>query len=323
MRALLLCLLMACSSPTVTSSTSDATVPPSDATADTVVGDAGFCPPPVKPEKPGPYVTDTTTKGCGGKTLGDFIAAAYALMPALSDITKLYDPATTMFDGSFIYAFALPAGGFAIAFKRGGGDCPAGCTENEWWYFQTDASCVLKQVGHYHPTYGSGCVNMDGTPMWATPIAPDPTSVCGGDTTPKNISGTYTFCASGSKTACTEKGGAEKAVSFGADIKVVIAQKPEDLTKGTVTVTGVGHPKIDGIAFEATFTRQRVSAAKSYSNLPAKCPDEWSFNFDYDFENIITPGKLRLFESHAIGCSETTGGGSYCKGLVGLDLVAR
>lgn len=87
-----------------------------------------------------------------------------------------------------------------------------------------------------------------------------------------------------------------------------------------MTVTGTGQPKIDGVPFDATFTRRRFSVVSSYSNLPAKCPDEWQLSIDLDFEGIAVPGRLKFFESHSIGCSETTGGGDYCKGDLGLEL---
>ena len=58
-------------------------------------------------------------------------------------------------DGSFIYAFATETG-FAVTFKRGGGDCPAGCAENEYWYFVTDPACAPMQVGHFNAAWGPG-----------------------------------------------------------------------------------------------------------------------------------------------------------------------
>ncbi|MBI2391996.1 MAG: hypothetical protein HYV09_20560 [Deltaproteobacteria bacterium] len=128
------------------------------------------CPKPKAVAPPGPRLTAETAKGsgvCAGRTLGQAIDAAYAAMPSLKDITVLYDPEKVMSDGSFVHAFQKPDGGFAIVFKRGGGDCPAGCTENEYWYFETDAACATKQVGHYLPTWGSGCVNVVGAPLGA------------------------------------------------------------------------------------------------------------------------------------------------------------
>lgn len=287
------------------------------------LADAGTtCPKPAAIAPPGPRVTTRAALGtgaCAGKSLGSAIDAIHAANPSLADIATVYDPEKITTDGSFVYAFRL-SDGFALALKRGGGDCPAGCTENEYWYFQTDAACAPKQVGHYHPTYGSGCVNVDGAAMWATPAPLDPKYVCGSDTTAQDISGTYAVCMTGNKTACSVKGGDEPTVAVNGNLTVKIAQRPDDRSKGTVTVTGTGHPKIDGVPFDATFMRRRFAVTASYSNLPAKCPDEWQLSIELDFEGVAVPGKLSFFEMHAVGCSETIGGGDYCKGIVGLQL---
>jgi hypothetical protein len=286
-------------------------------------GDAGpsFCPKPKGSSPPGPSLTSRTAMGtgaCAGRALGTVLDALYVANPTLASITTIYDPSTTLFDGSFVYAFAIPDG-FAIALKRGGGDCPAGCTENEYWYFESDASCTPRQVGHYHPTYGSACVNVDGAPMWATPAPLDPASVCAADTTARNISGTYVVCATGNRTACTPKAGAEPTTPLNANLTVTIAQRAEDLSMGTVTVTGTGHSLIDGVPFDATFERRRFSVTKSFDNLPSSCIDQWQFSMQLDFEGVLVPGHLSLFEVHGLDCSGSTQG-DYCKGQIGLEL---
>jgi len=282
--------------------------------------DAGVCPKPTVTEPPGPRVTtrDATGSGpCAGRTLGSVIDAVLAAHPELADIKTLWTP-EHITDGSFIHAFALPDGGFALVFKRGGGDCPAGCTENEYWYFRTDGSCGVSQVGHYHPTYGSGCVNVDGSPMWSVPAPIDPASVCGADLVPKDISGTFSLCADGMRTACTPKAGAEKPTPLPTALTIVIAQRKDDLSKGTVTLTGTGHSLIDGVPIDAVFQRKRFTATKEYSNLPSKCPEQYSISIALDFEGIV-PGSLSLFESHTLDCA-TSG---YCKGAINAKLVVR
>ncbi len=121
---------------------------------------------------PWPLVTDGATKAggsCAGKTLQDVIDAVLAAHPELADITRIYAPGTFP-DGSFVYAFATPDG-FMLAFVRGGGDCPAGCTEHEYWYFQTDSSCAPELVGHFDPSSANGCPDDAGTPMWTVPAS--------------------------------------------------------------------------------------------------------------------------------------------------------
>lgn len=292
--------------------------------ADAEPGDGGFtCPKPKAITPPGPRVTAREMPGtgaCVGKTLGAVIDAVHAANPTLNDITRVYDPDKLTSDGSFVYAFG-PDDGFALALKRGGGDCPAGCTENEYWYFRTDSACTPKQVGHYKPLYGSSCLNVEGAPMWATPPPPDPLYLCASDKTPQDISGAYTICVTGQRNVCSEKGGAEPIVPLNGNLSLKIEQGA-DRSTGKVTVTGTGHPKIDGIPFDATFSRRRFKVAATYSNLPAKCPDQWQLSIELDFEGAVTPGKLQFFETHAIGCSESTGGGTYCKGAINVDLFA-
>src|SRR5207248_59057 len=81
--------------------------------------------------------------------------------------------------GSFIYAYDVGVLGFDIVFKRGLGDCLAGCTENDYQYFSTTVSCQPVKVGHYHAGWGAGaCLTVDGAPMWTHPASPDPLTVC-------------------------------------------------------------------------------------------------------------------------------------------------
>jgi hypothetical protein len=250
------------------------------------------------------------------------IDAIHAAYPELSDITAVYAPGG-MGDGSFVYAFAVPDG-FALVLKRGGGDCPAGCTENEYWYFETDSTCGVRQLGHYHPSAaysGPPCTAIDGAPMWGLPPPPDPAAVCGADLSAKDISGTYSLCADGTRTACTAKAGAEPIVPLPSALTLVVAQSKTDLSKGIVTITGTGHTRIDGVALDATFLRRRLKAAKTYSNLPSTCPDEYNLSIELDFEGVLVPGGLSFFELHTLDCAKDPS--SYCKGELHASLVVR
>lgn len=294
----------------------------SDSSSD-ASSDAPTCSLQQRPAPPGPALRSRDAIGsgaCAGKTLGGVLDAIHAAHPELADIATIYDPAPgAIGDGSFVYPFALPDGGFAIVFKRGGGDCPAGCTENEYWYFRTDAACVPSSVGHYHPTFGPKCITIDGSPMWATPNALDPASICAADLTPQDVSGTYALCADGKRTACTDKAGAESFVPIASALTMTIAQRAGDRSKGTVTLAGTGHPLIDGVPLDATFERRRFDAKLDFSNLPAECPRQYQIEVRYDFEGIAIPGHLHLFETMTLACP----GSAYCKGLVDADFVVR
>jgi hypothetical protein len=132
---------------------------------------------------PGDPVDDagiTGTGACAGNTLAGVIAQVHAAWPQLGDVQRLYQPRAGRRggDGSYVYAFIGPHG-FALAFRRGGGDCPAGCTENEYWYFDTDERCAARQVGHYRAGWETGaCLSTAGAPLWGVPAAPEPGVVC-------------------------------------------------------------------------------------------------------------------------------------------------
>jgi hypothetical protein len=277
----------------------------------TAGGDGGAClaiPPWPTPD---PFITSgsaTASGACSGKTLQQVIDAVHAIHPELADITTIYAP-SGLLDGSFIYAFAAP-GGFRLVFERGGGDCPAGCTTHEYWYFQTDASCAPIQVGHYHPDdalIDGGCP-MIGEALWAVPPPPDPLSVCGADATAQDISGSYTLCVNGISYPCDPKGSA--GVPFHS-VTLTVAQNAGDLAKGTVTLSGTGVSRIDGVPLAATFMRKRFSAALQSNNQPAQCIDQYSISLNVDFEGTSPPA-LRYMEVRAVGACPPMG--AYCKG---------
>lgn len=121
----------------------------------------------------------TGTGPCGAVSVGAVIAAIGQGWPELSNINQIHLP-SSLGDGSFIYAFQVP-GGFRLVVKRGGGDCPAGCTENEYWYFVTDEACTPKKVGFFSTAPGTpNCIRVSGEPLWDVPNAPNLASRCVG-----------------------------------------------------------------------------------------------------------------------------------------------
>jgi hypothetical protein len=117
-------------------------------------------------------LTDRKTPGTGActtSTLDDVLKAIAQQLPALADITRLYSPDLGG-DGNLIYAFAKPDG-FRVVVKRGSGDCPAGCIDNEYWYFETTADCQVAQRGHYTRAFNSSgnCYQLTDAPLWGLP----------------------------------------------------------------------------------------------------------------------------------------------------------
>lgn len=137
-------------------------------------GDTGGMVPVSDPGLPVYSLTREGKGSCSGKTVRSLLDQIGAADPSL-DGMSLYTGYKGM-QTAFVYAFARDDGGFAFVFEVGSGDCPSGCIDHEYRYFQTAADCVPGQVGHYVQKSNRAC----GTPMWdvpANPVKPS-TSVC-------------------------------------------------------------------------------------------------------------------------------------------------
>ena len=270
---------------------------------------------------PGAPVFELAAAGvgaCSGMSLQDVIAGVHAQRPELADVKELYRPDPQRGgDGSFIHAFSQERG-FALAFKRGGGDCPAGCTDNEYWYFATDESCIAREVGHYRAGWDTGsCLTTSGEPLWGIPRPPDPNIVCRADNRPQLLSGTYRARGTGSRVACTAERGSSPNIPVALLLSIIVTQDPADLSRGTIQIQGTGHPLIDGQPLPATFTRRRLSVSHEASNLPAACIDQHAIAFEQDLEDQ-RPGRLHFTEVRSLDCPP---GQDYCKGLLDLELT--
>ena len=260
---------------------------------------------------PGLYLVDRSVKGsgaCAATTLGNVLDAIGAAVPSLADITTIYNPTQQGGgDGNFIYPYQTGDGGFAVAYKRGAGDCPAGCTDNTYDYFQTDDACAPQQVGHYHASSGT-CLQVDGAPMWGhPPPPPDPSMVCGADNTPLDISGTYTFRAQGQTQSCAVSSNMQSSNAVDTTVMITVVQSQANPASGVVLVTGTGSLLVDGVKLPAHFIRRRFEAALEKSNLPSNCPQESSVMAQYDFENAL-PGMLTVTQFGDSNCLQCKGG---------------
>jgi len=125
-------------------------------------------------------VSDNGTPGkgaCEGKTLGNVIDAIHQGWPELASIEWFYDP-TLSGEGDEIFAFRTERG-FDVVFFHGMGDCPGGCIDREYKYFETDAQCVPQEVGYYSKTFNDpNCLRVVGKPLWGVPNHTDVDS-CG------------------------------------------------------------------------------------------------------------------------------------------------
>lgn len=267
-------------------------------------------------EPPGVELTDFDAVGhgaCADVTLLDAVEQARALRPDLVDITALYvsRPDVVGGDGSFIYAFERPDGGFALVFKRGSGDCPAGCINKDYWYFETDSDCQVEAIGETHPSSGE-CIPRDELPRWGIPRAPLPSAVCDADLSAQDLRGTYGVITCGKLQACVMSGEKMNEQPLSIALTLSIEQDETDLSRGTVAISGTGEPMLDGVEFPAKFEGRSFTVSTRSDDEPSSCINFWSLDWSYDFEGIGSRS-LQFEHSHTRDCAKPDG---YCKGYV-------
>lgn len=256
---------------------------------------------------------------CNSLTADQFISMAQQLRPELSDIRQLnhVDGASP---ASSISAYLEPDGAFSLVFRRGDGDCLAGCINNEYWYVKADDTCAPQQAGYYKRTFKSdgNCFEESGAAMWDEPRALDPQYACGANLMPQNLVGSHQLHARGVLQACARSGETIAPMSIDKAITLEVAQDAADLAKATVTLQDVGHPLLDGRKLTAEVVRRRVIVHVQESNLPSTCFKQNQLDLEYDFEGL-GGRSLYLMEVDTPDCSNKPD--DYCKGYVELSLT--
>jgi hypothetical protein len=276
---------------------------------------------------PGVLLTDVSTPGrgaCADVSAADVVAAIESAHPELADIPSTREPGVGG-DGSFVFSYLRDDGSFAFVVKRGSGDCPAGCIDHEYWYFDVDALCRPQQVGHYSRTDDgtANCYTIEGQPLWGVPAATDAAYVCGEDDAAQSISGTHQFRARGTRMACALAFDAATALMIDQTITIEIEQDPAQLSRGKVTISGLGDAWLDGRALDAEFTRRRFQVSLVENNLPSQCVSQHQLQLLYDFEGF-GPNRLELNEVESPDCDPQSSSPSddYCKGFAMIALTA-
>lgn len=305
--------------------TPDASMPmPTPDGGDMMPRPGGECGPEGGSRKPGPNLYDRNAAGqgaCSGKTLGDVITAIHAANPELADVNLIIDPAMPpppIVITAQITAFET-ADGFAIVMQRGEGDCESGCIEIQYWYFRTDANCDPQEVGHYDPhSYAATC-NLEGYPMWDTPLPPlEYPPACGPSLRVRPLESMDTVTGCGQRSACAVSG-AEMPEDVTLELQVDIRRDQADPSGGTVTLRGTGHDLLDGRPLAATFAGGQVRANVDNASLPSTCLMQFSVELFLDFDGN-SEGYLRYEEAlAATDC--LNGGGDYCKGHINLTFA--
>jgi hypothetical protein len=275
----------------------------------------------LRQEAPGTPVYEPSLVGrgeCQGVTLAETIERIHTEHPELADIEALYAPDPERGgDRSYIYAFQKPDGTFALVFKRGGGDCPSGCTENDYWYFDTVGHCDISPEGYTRRYFDGQCLPPDQLPRWGIPPAAPPESICGASAEPQDLSGDYSIYLCGQASQCATSGQGSKPTGLPNVVQLRIAQDPANLADGTVTLSGTGQPLLDGHELSATFQRRHFHAEEHATNLPAKCIEQHDVILDYDFEGFGAR-HVSFLQTATPDCAAKPD--EYCKASLDADL---
>lgn len=256
---------------------------------------------------------------CTGTTAEQFIAMAQKLRPELSDIRQLNHVDTSP-GASSISAYLEADGTFSLVFRRGDGDCFAGCINNEYWYVESDEKCAPTQVGYYKRSQrqDSNCFDESGAAMWDEPRALDPKYACEANLMPQNVAGSHELRARGVLQGCARSGETIAPMSIDKIIKLDVEQDASQLAKATVTLHDVGHPLLDERKLTAEVVRRRVVVHLQESNLPNKCIKQNQVDLEYDFE-ALGGRSLYLMQVDTPDCDNKPD--DYCKGYVELSLA--
>lgn len=245
---------------------------------------------------------------CAQTTLADFVAAIHASDPSLADITTFPSP-NELYDGSGVYVLDAPTG-FMVVLKRGAHDCPAGCIDNEYYYFDTIDDCQPVLFGHYSTLFDfeRNCYNVSGTPLWSIGNSIHPESRCDFDPTPRLAGGTYQLNAVGSGTICETGATVMNANSY--EIRVA---DPDPIT-GATTVSFIGfHDSLTDVPREGVVVNNRLSV--HLLEETTSCINQQNLLFDFDFTTNVG---FFLFSELKSDCDDPAS--KYCKGELYLDL---
>lgn len=253
---------------------------------------------------------------CSSTSIEQFIARAQQLRPELADIRELAhvdsSPGMTSISAYLEADFTL-----TLVFRRGDGDCAAGCIDNEYWYFKSDDACAPRQAGYYKRADdpNRNCYVESGAPLWNEPRPLDPKLSCGANLTPQDVSGSHQLRARGVVQACARSGESIAPMSIDELIKLDVMQDSAQPSHATITLHGVGHALLDDRKLNADVVRRQLSVHVS-DNQPGNCIKQSQLDLSYDFEGLAER-RLFLMQVDTPDCSQPN---DYCKGYVELSL---
>ncbi len=105
-------------------------------------------------------VTNASTVGtgaCANVSLGSFLSAIRAQnSQILATLLSMCPMSGTIGASSAVYAYRTSCGSFRVVVWQGSGDCPAGCINNDYWYFDSNTNCQPVEVRHTRNS-NAGC----------------------------------------------------------------------------------------------------------------------------------------------------------------------
>lgn len=254
------------------------------------------------------------TGACEGVSLGEFIERAHELRPELADIEALTPGSGEVLADPGREIIPLQSDdGFLLAFKRGDGDCEAGCISSTYFYFESDEECQPVYLGKYSAIYDSEnkCYEVEGERRWDVGRNVPTTSRCDYEPYAADVSGSHEVSAEGSIVPCSTESGEEEA--WEEALEFVVEQDPSDPTKAEVSFKNV-HPKVDAGSWPATVEADVLSV--DFERSKSSCIDSVAVDFSYDFAE--GKGSFTVDIAGVTDCSDP--GSELCKGHISLTL---
>lgn len=209
-------------------------------------------------------------------------------------------------------AYLSEDGQFRVISAHGEGDCPSGCIEDYWTYFESDASCQPKQLGTVMRTFGDGCIEQEGETRWGIPATRATDQICGQEIEEHNLAGSYTLPFTGRLVPCSRD--AKEA----EDISGFLAMQAQyDSEDPSVLLVQLASEDVDlGWLGEQVF-RLAVDGyiASGYeSTSDSTCIEQHEAELFLDFA-ACDASRVHHFEVLDAECS-----GDYCKGDLELEV---
>jgi len=92
----------------------------------------------------------TGTGACQGVTVGAFLSAIQVQdsQIQISSVQTCASISSSIGASGGVFAYRTSCGSLRVVVWQGSGDCPAGCIQNDYWYFDSDTNCQPILVRH-------------------------------------------------------------------------------------------------------------------------------------------------------------------------------